>query len=271
MAKGGFRTLTVLFIVMLELFPPSLYAQSYTCTSTSFGQFNSTPIPGGSSIWFTASLTPSGTPTSYTGISVYWYMISFGQQANGLPYQCHNYPPVNMITFAKSTPEATVTYGDEYNSWTESIPLNLGGDTFLAGCALPPCSSSITSDCIPSGGLPGGLPITWTMQYKLWSTQSPTWQWGAAVYSTFPTCTEIGECQNFGPLGIKAVDSSSPSLSCVNSSSNCQTFANSDSNGTPENYKQYLIAGGTGNGGTNYTGTTTATQVGCVVYPLSDP
>jgi hypothetical protein len=267
MANCGFRTLMVLFVVMLELLPQSLYAQpSYTCTSTNFGQFNSTPIPGGSTIWFTASLPPNSTPTSQNFFAIYWYMISFGQQANGQPYECHNYPPVNTIDFLNSG-EPELLYLNSTNSWTANVPLKLGGNTFLTGCAIPPCSSAITSDCVPSSGLPGGLPVTWTMQYKLWTNQPVFWQWGAAVYSKFPTCKEVGECQDFGPLGIKVVDSSEPSQSCVDSSSNCQTFANSDASGTPENYKPYLIGGGTGNGGSNYTGTSTA-QVQCFVYPL---
>jgi len=78
----------------------------------------------------------------------------------------------------------------------------------------------------------------------------------------------LGECKGFGPLGIKPVDNSNPSPSCVDNSSDCQTFANSDNNGTPEKYKQYVIEGGTGNGGTNYTGTSTETEVTCVLYPF---
>jgi hypothetical protein len=271
MTKGGFRIRIVFFLVMLEVLPPQLYAKpSYTCTSSSFGHFNSTPIPGGSSIWFTASLPPSATPATPNFFAVYWYMISFGQQPNGLPYECHNYPPVNTIDFITPPAEAELTYQDSTNSWTAHVPLGLGGNTFLAGCAIPPCSSAITSDCIPPSGLPGGLPVTWTMEYKLWTSQPVFWQWGAAVYSQFPPCKEVGECQGFAPLGIKAVDSSQPSLSCVNinGSTSCQTFSNSDLSGTPENYKQFVIGGGMGNGGTDYTGTSTATQVRCFVYPL---
>lgn len=256
-------------LLILEPLTP-LYSVNYThysCTSTSFGQLNESPIPGGSSIWFTASLMPSGTPTSSAKIAVNSYMITFGQQPNGLPYECHNYPPVNSLNFFNPPGEAEITYSSASNSWTENIPLGLGGATFLTGCAIPPCSAEITSDCIPSSGLPGGLPVAWTINFLITVKTPIVWQWGAAVYSEFPPCKEIGECQGFGPLGIKAVDSSSSSQSCVDSSSNCQTIANSDSNGTPENYKQYLIAGGTSTGPTDYTGSNTATQTTCVLYP----
>jgi hypothetical protein len=268
MFKGRIRSLIVLVALAQELLPLPLYSTTYTCTSASFGQFNDIPIPGGSSIWFTASLTPSGTPTSPQNLSVNWFMISFGQQANGLPYECHNYQPVSAIHFVTPPQEPVLTYFNSSNSWGESIPLQLSGSTFLTGCAVPPCSSKINSDCIPSGGLLGGLPVTWTMEFTTSPIRQPiVWQWGAAVYSQFPPCKEIGECQGFGPLGVKPVDDSNPSMFCVDSSSNCQTFTNSDNNGTPENYKQYLIAGGTGDG-TNYTGTSTQTQVTCVLYLL---
>jgi hypothetical protein len=271
MTKCQIRTLTVLFVVMLQALPPYLYAATYMCASSSSGQFNSTPIPGGSTIWFSASLLPSGTPTVPAGMSVYWYMISFGQQPNGLPYECHNYPPVDALHFVTLPQEPQLTYFTQSNSWSSYIPVGLGGDTFLAGCAIPPCSANITADCIPVGGLPGGLPVTWTMIFKINVKQPPVWQWGAAVYSQFITCGEVGECQNFGPLGIKAVDNSSASLSCVNNgnSTSCQTIANSDRAGTPENYEQFVITGGTGAGGSDYTGMSGApAPVNCVLYVM---
>jgi hypothetical protein len=71
---------------------------------------------------------------------------------------------------------------------------------------------------------------------------SITRKWAAAVYTNFSS--------NAG-LNIKAVDG------------NLQNpYNNSDKAGTPENYKQYLVSGGTGWGGTNYTGnySNTSTQ-----------
>jgi hypothetical protein len=245
-------------VIVFWALPLTMYPQSqnnYGCTSSILGHFNATAIPGGSSIWFTAVLTSSGTPTTTATVSVTQYMITFGQQATGVPFQCHNYPPVNTINFFSPPGEAQLTYFDSANFWKESVPLGLGGNTFLAGCTVPPCASGATFDCIPAGGLAGGLPVTWTMQFQSTTTQPIVWQWGAAVYSQFAPCVEAEECQGFGPLGIKAVDNQNPSLSCVDSSSNCLTFANSDSAGTPENFKQYVVAGATGNGGTNYTGT----------------
>ncbi len=186
-------------------------------------------------------------------------MITFGQQPNGLPYECRNYPPVNTINFFSPPGETQLTYFNSTNSWQESVPLQLGGGTFLAGCTIPSCPSGQTFDCIPPGGLPGNLPVTWTIEFHSTVNQPIVWHWGAGVYSQFAPCKEFEECQGFGPLGIKAVDNQNPSQSCVDSSSNCMVIANSDNAGTPENFKQFVIAGATGNGGSNYTGTYTAT------------
>lgn len=248
--------LLLILVLVLGIAPLLFYVHAqttYTCTSSILWNFNSTPIPAGSSIWFSAVLLPSGTPTSVATISPTYFMISLGQQSDGIPYQCHNFPPVNSISFF-SAGEPQLTYFDASNSWQSSVPLGLGGNTFLAGCTLPPCTSGDTWDCVPATGLPGGVPATWTMVFTSTVNQPIVWRWGAAVYSSFAPCKEAEECQGFGALGIKGVDNSSPSLSCVDSSSNCVTFSNSDPAGTPENYKTYLVSGGTGNGGSNYIG-----------------
>lgn len=253
--------LAVVCVVAIWTVPSTMYSQAnnYTCTSSIFGHFNNTAIPAGSSIWFNAALTSTETPTSTATVSVAQYVITFGQQGNGLPFQCHNYPPVNTINFFSPPGEAVLTYFNSANFWKESVPLGLGGNTFLAGCTIPPCSSTLTFDCIPTGGLGGSLPVTWTIQFQSTTNNAIVWQWGAAVYSEFAPCKEAEECQGFGPLGVKAVDNQNPSQSCVDSSTNCLTFSNSDNAGTPENFKQFVVAGGTGTGGTNYTGNRSAT------------
>jgi hypothetical protein len=261
----------VLFLVMFCLLPLSVSTQSqtlYICTSSILSHFNSTPISGGSSIWFSAALTQSGEPTSVNTVAVNQYMITFGQQSTGVPFQCHNFPPVNTLNFFNPPGTPVLTYYNSLNYWGERIPLKLSGDVFLAGCTVPPCASGQTFDCIQSGGLPGNMPVTWTMQFQSTTSTPIVWQFGAAVYSNFAACIEAEECQGFGPLGIKAVDSNSASQSCVNSSSSCSTYANSDLAGTPENYKGYLVGGGLGSGGSNYTGTRTSTQ-SCT--PASQP
>src|SRR5579872_6586129 len=108
----------VLFLVMFGLLPLSVSTQSqtlYICTSSILTHFNSTPIPGGSSIWFSSSLTQAGAPTSVNTVAVNQYMITFGQQPSGVPYQCHNFPPVNTLTFVNSPSEPVLTYFNSLN------------------------------------------------------------------------------------------------------------------------------------------------------------
>lgn len=261
----------VLFLVMFGLLPLSVSTQSqtlYICTSSILTHFNSTPIAGGSSIWFSSSLTQSGAPSSVNTVAVNQYMITFGQQPSGVPYQCHNYPPVNTLNFVNPPSEPVLTYLNSLNFWKESLPLKLAGDVFLAGCTIPPCASGQNFDCVLPNGLPANMAVTWTMQFQSTTSTPVVWRFGAAVYSKFAACKELEECQGFGPLGIKAVDSNAASESCVDSASNCSTYANSDLAGTPENYKGFVVGGGMGSGGSNYTGTRTATA-SCT--PASQP
>src|SRR5260370_7592400 len=78
------------------------------------------------------------------------------------------------------------------------------------------------------------------------STDAPgigvKWMWAAAVYPTFST--------NYNALGVKPVDGQTLSQ-----------YQNTDHAGCPENYKQYVTAGGTGTGGTNCVGLYTSTVV----------
>ncbi len=87
----------------------------------------------------------------------------------------------------------------------------------------------------PQDFIPGySGPITWSATFSA-SRPGVTvqWAWSAAVYSQFGVN---------GRLNVKMLDAPDP-----------QT-ANNDYAGTPELYKQYLIPGAMGNGGTQYTG-----------------
>src|ERR1700683_1361279 len=268
---GYIRKLVTILALIFVILPLSVSTQSqtlYTCTSSILAHFNSTPIGGGTSIWLSASLASSGEPTSTATISVNQYMITFGQQPSGVPYQCHNFPPVNTLAFFNPPGEAVLTYYNSLNFWKENVPLKLSGNVFLTGCTIPPCASGQNFDCVLPNGLPANMPVTWTMQFQSTKSTPIVWQWSAAVYSQFAACKELEECQGFGPLGVKAVDNSSATQSCVDSSSNCSTYANSDNAGTPENYKGFLVGGAMGTGGTNYVGTRTSTA-SC--SPVSSP
>jgi hypothetical protein len=257
-----------------------------SCTSTISANFNSTPIPGGSSIWFTSALTPAGqltNPGSGPMGAVYVEDFSVSFTANGTTYNCYNHSPVNIINFSSSTTIPQVTFYQSSNSWITNVPTGLQRNVFLAPCIL----------YVPHD-LPGGIqPVTWTMTFKSDSTQPIVWQWGAAVYSQFPPAQEAG-CGSgcigggetgtrFDEVGAKAADDV-PNQYCVNptgdpfqpgtGTTTCSA-PYGDPSGTPEGvntsnqpWKQFLIGGATGNGGSNWTGTQSPTA-SCTPVPTS--
>jgi hypothetical protein len=90
--------------------------------------------------------------------------------------------------------------------------------------------------------IPGGLnPVTWSGTI---TSDKPgvtvNWQWGAGVYTSFNS--------NYTALGVKPVDDNDASI-----------YHNSDHGGTPEIYKQNVIGGARGGGGSNYTGSYSGT------------
>ncbi len=72
------------------------------------------------------------------------------------------------------------------------------------------------------------------------SRSSLNWQFAAAVYNSFTT--------TYSSLGVKPVDSNTASQ-----------YKNSDHAGTPENDKTHVVGGAMGGGGSNYTGSYSAT------------
>jgi hypothetical protein len=66
------------------------------------------------------------------------------------------------------------------------------------------------------------------------------WQWAAAAYNQFGVT-------DAGALGVKPADAKTTA------------YLNSDHAGTPENFKADVVGGGTGGGGSNWTGSYSAT------------
>jgi hypothetical protein len=107
---------------------------------------------------------------------------------------------------------------------------------------------------VPTGGFPTGIQnVTWSVAFTTDTTGvNLQWQWGAAVYNT-----SVNACY--------AYQNTSSSSACYNSTSNTNVFGvnaedgsadmyGTDPAGTPETYKQYVVFGATGGGGTNYIG-----------------
>jgi len=91
--------------------------------------------------------------------------------------------------------------------------------------------------------MPGGIKnITWTADF--WcdtANVTVNWKWAASVYRNFST--------DYNALNVKPVDNKDLSA-----------YHNGDQSDTPEAYKSFLAAGGTGGGGSNYTGNFTANK-----------
>jgi hypothetical protein len=189
--------------------------------------FNGTPIPAGSSVWFNSVLKVSGLGSQPVTLKVVNATINFAT-----PDTSYNVSvPSASITFSPSATTATTTFDATSNTWVTTVPSKLGGNTFLAGVALP----------LPNG-LPGGVkPVTWQADFQSGTSGiSVNWQWAAAVYTNFST--------DYTAVAVKPVDDNQAS-----------SYQNSDHAGTPEPFKSYVIGGATGGGGSNWSGSYSGT------------
>ena len=257
-------TATVLFSTQKTL------SQTYygSCTSTISASFNSTPIPGNSYIYFTAAL--NGNPSTPSTLTVTTWTITFS--ANGTTYTCWNHPPVISTIWYDNAQYARLTYvpytvnpggnncGYPDNNWNQTLPVSATGHTLLAPGMFQ----------VPASGLPGGInPVTWSITFKSTGSQPINWQWAAAVYSELPFNGTAGGGEGgheYALLQVKPTDDGSiPSQNCIGGDNGppfCSApYSNSDNAGTPEGadrnnipWKNFLIGGATGNGGSNWIG-----------------
>jgi hypothetical protein len=189
--------------------------------------FNSTSIAAGRYIWFNSAFNRgslsgiSGTVT----IIVTNSKISF--TANSVQYTLN--VPSSRIRYDAAVSSASTQFIN--NIWETAVPRSYSGDVFMGGLAY----------LVPSN-LPGSISnIVWTANVSIDKPGiSLTWEWAAAVYSSFA---------GHSGLNIKPKDGSSQN-----------PYNNNDQAGTPENFKSSLVSGARGTGGTNYTGTYTSSS-----------
>jgi hypothetical protein len=213
--------------------------------TTSTATFNSTAIPqttsgGQNYLWFSDVVSASVASGTLSGAQVYIVNQTVKFTAGGKTYSL--LVPNAMITFSPTATVATTTFNAAASRWETTVPYSISGNVFLAGLAFP----------VPAGGLPGSISVTWSGNFLSTVNQlTAKWKWAAAVYKSFST--------SYSNLGVKPVDSST-----VYCSAGTQ-YKNSDYAGTPESYKTSVIAGASGTGGTNYTGSygCTAAIIAC--------
>jgi len=186
--------------------------------------FNGTPIAAGDIIWFTGVLTLNGAVSGNAPVDIF---------VNGSSIASSNFNisvPSAEVTFMPGITTASTSYSG--SGWDTITPFGTSGNTFMDAVEY----------VVPAGGLPGGInPVTWTAGF---STDTPgislNWQWAAAVYTSFSS--------DYNALGVQPTDDNHAS-----------PYGSSDHAGTPMNYTSFVTGGARGGGGSNFTGSLSAT------------
>ena len=209
-----------------------------TCTMSGSitSSFTNTAIPAGRYIWFN-SVLDRGSFTGITG-NVTFYItnskISF--TANNQQYVLN--VPDAEVSYETLVLSASTNFVN--NAWNTIAPRGYTSFVFATGLAYQ----------VPVN-FPGGISnIQWTANIGVNKTGvAISWKWAAAVYTSFASHAGL----NIKPIGGLLQN----------------PYLNTDKAGAPENFKSFLVSGGKGNGGTNYTGNYSSTQnISCV--PVSN-
>ena len=190
------------------------------CTNSICGNFN-WQNPGGGWLWCSANI--GANPGQNCTINCQGGSVTLACN-NG---QSYTYPvPNGTINFSSTCTVATNWF--DGTQWHTTLPCTGDNQIFAQGCAIP--WQAAFANC---------QSVCWTIYFS-----SPTpglacnWQWGAACFNN--------SLPGYGSIAPKACQQTS----CPNG----QYYSASDSAGTPENHKPYCVAGGTGYGGGNCTG-----------------
>jgi hypothetical protein len=192
--------------------------------------FNSQVIASGDYVWFNSvfklkSPVPSGGLTiQVTGQTITLQLTSGGTITLNVPDA--------DITFSPGASSGTTTFDTVNNRWMTTVPATFTDDIFLSGVAYK----------VPPGvSLASAKPVAWSGFFSGSASFSLQWQFGAAVYTSFSP--------DYNSLGVKPLHST-----------NVDNYHNGDHAGTPENFKDFVTAGATGGGGSNYTGSYSSTR-----------
>jgi hypothetical protein len=182
----------------------------------------------GNYIWLNSIVKVNGRGSNPATIMFNNSAVSFS--VNGLPITL-SVPP-STIKFDSTATSATTTYNAGLSAWVTTVPVNYSGNVFLSGVAYK----------LPSK-YPGGIkPVTWCGDFTAdTGGLSVQWQWGAAVYTTL--------CADLIATCVKPIDGNKQN-----------PYTNSDHAGTPECFKKYVTGGARGGGGSNFTGSYSATK-----------
>lgn len=172
-----------------------------TPTVSTLGGAGWTSVPAGDTLWFTAAGQVSNLGSGAT-LHVTGGTISF--VASGHSYSLT--VPNATISLTQLAVTATTTY-TAAGEWLVTAPTRFNGEVFLGGAALP----------VPSG-LGRIHNVSWKANFTADAVGPRVrWDWSAAAYKNFGSLDQ---------LGVKTVDDR-----------RYDAFHNSDSAGTPENFK----------------------------------
>jgi hypothetical protein len=217
--------------ILLSVLSGSIKADPISVISSNF---NGTPISGGNTIWFSSHMKVSGLGATPVTLSITQSVITFTSSG-----QVFNLTTPNAtITFDPNATHSVTSFNALTNTWVTTIPSSqAGADPFMTGLAF----------MVPRGGLPGGInPVSWTAHFSSSDPNiSGSWQWSAAVYSTFST--------DYNALGVLAADGGGQS-------------------GTPTEFERFVVVGARGGGGSNFTGSNSATgHFNAATNPVPEP
>jgi hypothetical protein len=195
----------------------ALHPDACAATSTSVN-FNGTPISKGSWLLFSSVLSEQGTKGALR-LAVRQSFVTFSV---GQTHYRIEGPNMDLaLDSGKSVRLSFPAYGDH---WRMIAPYAASGSDFLNSIAYQVANH-----------LPGSITnVTWSAKFYGRDDRPIKWRWGAAVYTKLSN--------RYGALKTEPLtDPRYPPH-------------NTDRAGTPEAFKQYVIGGGTGDGGKNYTG-----------------
>jgi hypothetical protein len=196
--------------------------------STITSNFNGTAIPADDYLWFSSVAKVQGVGSSPVTLNITNQKITF--TANGTPYNLS--VPDTVLTLTPGATSAATVFNSGSGAWNTNVPAQFSGNVFLGGLTFR-----------ATAGLPGGVnPVSWQASFSSDTAGiKVNWQWAAAVYSQFSS--------DPGTLGVKPVDDN-----------HLSAYQNSDHAGTPENFKAFVLGGARGGGGSNFTGSYSATN-----------
>jgi hypothetical protein len=220
-------------VVLVALLCPAATSRAAMVTLN----FNATAIPAGDTLWFNSTMKlSSATPTT-----IFFTNSHITFTANAINYDLV-VPNATISVASAGAESASTTYNSGANTWFTNIagPNALMTDnTWLSGLGF----------LTPGTGF-GNLDVTWTADFTATTAVQLKWQAAAAVYTSFSSDNDA--------LGVKPTDDNNASI-----------YLNADHAGTPENFKTFVVGGGTGGGGSNYTGSYSPTTT--VNVPVPEP